>query len=144
MLFWAFWKILSFAHSSIQFLSVEWICPFPIYNRILHWEHVLNVILSKILTSNLYTHRLVSSFFFFPLKCRLKIFVPIAFLAFTISVPVNWTNNTLEHSTLTYSDLDKLSISNIPTGSCRYTRLITFVLLSFCFISTFFFSKKRN
>jgi len=143
MLFWAFWKILSFAHSSIQFLSVEWICPFPIYNRILHWEHVLNVILSKILTSNLYTHRLVSSFFFFPLKCRLKIFVPIAFLAFTISVPVNWTNNTLEHSTLTYSDLDKLSISNIPTGSCRYTRLITFVLLSFCFISTFFFLKKE-
>jgi hypothetical protein len=54
-------------------------------------------------------------------------------------VPVNWTNNTLEHSTLTYSDLDKLSISNIPTGSCRYTWLITFVLLSFCFISTFFF-----
>ncbi|XP_052302676.1 CSC1-like protein At3g21620 isoform X2 [Populus trichocarpa] len=50
----------------------------------------------------------------------LKIFVPIAFLAFTISVPVNWTNNTLEHSTLTYSDLDKLSISNIPTGSCRF------------------------
>jgi uncharacterized membrane protein len=59
-------------------------------------------------------------------------------------VPVNWTNNTLEHSTLTYSDLDKLSISNIPTGSCRYTRLVTFVLLSFCFISNFFFSKKRN
>lgn len=50
----------------------------------------------------------------------LKIFVPIAFLAFTISVPVNWTNNTLEHSNLTYSDLDKLSISNIPTGSCRF------------------------
>uniref|UniRef100_A0A6N2N1F7 CSC1/OSCA1-like N-terminal transmembrane domain-containing protein n=1 Tax=Salix viminalis TaxID=40686 RepID=A0A6N2N1F7_SALVM len=45
----------------------------------------------------------------------LKIFVPIAFLAFTILVPVNWTNTTLERSNLTYSDLDKLSISNIPS-----------------------------
>ncbi|OMP04020.1 hypothetical protein CCACVL1_02210, partial [Corchorus capsularis] len=50
--------------------------------------------------------------------CRLKIFVPIAFLASTIMVPVNWTNDTLERSSLTYSDIDKLSISNIPTGSC--------------------------
>eukprot|EP00258_Populus_trichocarpa_P034381 XP_024450400.1 CSC1-like protein At3g21620 [Populus trichocarpa] len=50
----------------------------------------------------------------------LKIFVPIAFLAFTILVPVNWTNSTLERSNLTYSDLDKLSISNIPTGSNRF------------------------
>ncbi|KAJ6319536.1 hypothetical protein OIU78_015038 [Salix suchowensis] len=61
----------------------------------------------------------------------LKIFVPIAFLAFTISVPVNWTNNTLELSNLTYSDLDKLSISNIPTGSCRFwTHLKTDVLIN--------------
>ncbi|KAE8685892.1 CSC1-like protein [Hibiscus syriacus] len=50
----------------------------------------------------------------------LKIFVPIVFLAFTIMVPVNWTNNTLEHSGLTFSDIDKLSISNIPNGSERY------------------------
>ncbi|KAL9397557.1 hypothetical protein Peur_011810 [Populus x canadensis] len=50
----------------------------------------------------------------------LKIFVPIAFLAFAILVPVNWTNSTLERSNLTYSDLDKLSISNIPTGSNRF------------------------
>ncbi|XP_017969481.1 PREDICTED: CSC1-like protein At3g21620 [Theobroma cacao] len=50
----------------------------------------------------------------------LKIFGPIAFLAFTIMVPVNWTNNTLERSSLTYSDIDKLSISNIPTGSRRF------------------------
>lgn len=35
-------------------------------------------------------------------------------------VPVNWTNNSLEHSNLKYSDLDKLSISNIPVGSKRY------------------------
>ncbi|GMP53923.1 hypothetical protein CsSME_00019238 [Camellia sinensis var. sinensis] len=50
----------------------------------------------------------------------LKIFVPIAFLAFTIMVPVNFTNGTLEHSNLTYSNIDKLSISNIPTGSHRF------------------------
>lgn len=50
----------------------------------------------------------------------LKIFVPIALLAFAIMVPVNWTNGTLEHSNLTYSDVDKLSISNIPLGSHRF------------------------
>lgn len=51
--------------------------------------------------------------------CRLKIFVPIAVITFTVLVPVNWTNNSLEHSNLKYSDLDKLSISNIPVGSKR-------------------------
>ncbi|XP_065876173.1 CSC1-like protein At3g21620 [Euphorbia lathyris] len=50
----------------------------------------------------------------------LKIFVPLGFLAFSILVPVNWTNNTLKNSNLTYSDLDKLSISNIPLGSDRF------------------------
>ncbi|KAL8144676.1 CSC1-like protein At3g21620 [Apium graveolens] len=50
----------------------------------------------------------------------IKIFVPIAIGAFSILVPVNWTNRTLEHSNLTYSTIDKLSISNIPTGSNRF------------------------
>ncbi|KAJ4975587.1 hypothetical protein NE237_000693 [Protea cynaroides] len=50
----------------------------------------------------------------------LKIFVPIAFLAFAILVPVNWTNGTLEHSNVTFSNIDKLSISNIPPGSERF------------------------
>ncbi|XP_010252492.1 PREDICTED: calcium permeable stress-gated cation channel 1 [Nelumbo nucifera] len=54
----------------------------------------------------------------------LKIFVPITFLAFTILVPVNWTNRTLElelsKSNVTFSDIDKLSISNIPEGSERF------------------------
>ncbi|CAN0914428.1 Calcium permeable stress-gated cation channel 1, partial [Linum grandiflorum] len=50
----------------------------------------------------------------------LKIFGPIAVLAISILVPVNWTNNTLETSDLTYSDLDKLSISNIPLESPRF------------------------
>ncbi|XP_042518987.1 calcium permeable stress-gated cation channel 1-like isoform X2 [Macadamia integrifolia] len=51
---------------------------------------------------------------------RLKIFVPVTFLAFAILVPVNWTNGTLEHSKVVYSNIDKLSISNIPKGSERF------------------------
>ncbi|KAL3626062.1 hypothetical protein CASFOL_029611 [Castilleja foliolosa] len=50
----------------------------------------------------------------------LKIFVPIAILAFAVLVPVNMTGETLESITdLTYSDIDKLSISNVPSGSIR-------------------------
>ena len=52
--------------------------------------------------------------------CRLKIFVPITVLAFVVLVPVNWTNDTLEGMTLVHSYIDKLSISNIPTGSKRW------------------------
>ncbi|XP_041028338.1 calcium permeable stress-gated cation channel 1-like [Juglans microcarpa x Juglans regia] len=53
----------------------------------------------------------------------LKIFVPIAFVAWTVLVPVNWTNSTLEHDKLpnvTSSDIDKLSISNVPLRSQRF------------------------
>jgi len=50
----------------------------------------------------------------------LKIFVPITVLAFIVLVPVNWTNDTLEGMTLVHSYIDKLSISNIPTGSKRF------------------------
>ncbi|CAI0550891.1 unnamed protein product [Linum tenue] len=67
----------------------------------------------------------------------LKIFVPIAILAFSILVPVNWTNNTLEKTDLTFSDLDKLSISNIPLGSPRFwTHLVMAYVFTFwtCFV----------
>ncbi|KAJ7960358.1 Calcium permeable stress-gated cation channel 1 [Quillaja saponaria] len=67
----------------------------------------------------------------------LKIFVPIAFLAFVITVPVNWTNGTLEHSNLIYSDIDKLSISNIPIGSDRFwTHLVMAYTFTFwtCYV----------
>ncbi|KAB1201537.1 putative membrane protein C2G11.09 [Morella rubra] len=53
----------------------------------------------------------------------LKIFVPIAFLAWGVLVPVNWTNSTLEGtklSNVTSSNIDKLSISNVPLGSQRF------------------------
>ncbi|KAM7495225.1 hypothetical protein LguiB_029834 [Lonicera macranthoides] len=72
-----------------------------------------------------------------PFPVTLKVFVPIAMVAFTIMVPVNWTNRTLEHSNLTYSDLDKLSISNIPIGSLRFwTHLIMAYVFTFwtCYV----------
>jgi len=59
-------------------------------------------------------------------SCRLKIFVPIAFLAWAMLLPVNWTNSTLELAKLnnvTSSDIDKLSISNIPVKSQRFETL---------------------
>ncbi|KAF0917211.1 hypothetical protein E2562_017114 [Oryza meyeriana var. granulata] len=55
----------------------------------------------------------------------LKIFAPITVLAFVILVPVNWTNNTLESLKVQHSDIDKLSISNIPLGSKRFIAHLT-------------------
>ncbi|KAK6141432.1 hypothetical protein DH2020_024837 [Rehmannia glutinosa] len=53
----------------------------------------------------------------------LKIFVPIALLAFAVLVPVNWTGRTLASvKDLTFSDIDKLSISNVPPGSIRTSK----------------------
>ncbi|CAA0815522.1 CSC1-like protein [Striga hermonthica] len=50
----------------------------------------------------------------------LKVFVPMSILAFAVLVPVNMTSETLDSiSDLTYSDIDKLSISNVPSGSLR-------------------------
>lgn len=54
--------------------------------------------------------------------CRLKIFVPIAFLAWTVLVPVNWTDHGLEaaeSNNVTSSDIDMLSISNVEEKSQR-------------------------
>ncbi|KAK7242974.1 hypothetical protein RIF29_37756 [Crotalaria pallida] len=53
----------------------------------------------------------------------MKIFAPITILAFMVLVPVNWTGKTLEAPAakdLTFSDIDKISISNIPFGSKRF------------------------
>ncbi|XP_057422162.1 calcium permeable stress-gated cation channel 1-like [Lotus japonicus] len=53
----------------------------------------------------------------------LKIFVPIAFLAWAVLVPVNWTSTGLEGAGLkniTSSDIDKISVSNVQRGSERY------------------------
>ena len=58
--------------------------------------------------------------------CRLKIFAPISVLAFIVLVPVNWTNDTLQFSKVEHSDVDKLSISNIPVGSKRLALIFLF------------------
>uniref|UniRef100_A0A0C9QXA4 TSA: Wollemia nobilis Ref_Wollemi_Transcript_1591_2983 transcribed RNA sequence n=1 Tax=Wollemia nobilis TaxID=56998 RepID=A0A0C9QXA4_9CONI len=51
----------------------------------------------------------------------LKIFVPLTILAFTVLVPVNATNGTLQKDkNFVSSDIDKLSISNIESGSPRF------------------------
>ncbi|KAL1567769.1 Calcium permeable stress-gated cation channel 1 [Salvia divinorum] len=64
----------------------------------------------------------------------LKIFVPIALLSWAILVPVNWTNNTLANggpsAKLQYSNIGKLSISNIPYGS---PRLWTHISMAYAF-----------
>jgi calcium permeable stress-gated cation channel len=55
------------------------------------------------------------------LLSSLKIFVPIAVLAFAVLVPVNWTSGTLEkEKALNYDEIDKFSISNLGKGSKRY------------------------
>ncbi|KAF9672109.1 hypothetical protein SADUNF_Sadunf11G0006500 [Salix dunnii] len=64
----------------------------------------------------------------------LKIFVPIAFLAWAVLVPVNYTNDTLKTaqrvSNVTASDIDKLSISNVPLQSQRFW---THIVMAYAF-----------
>lgn len=50
----------------------------------------------------------------------LKIFVPVTVLSLMILAPVNFTNKTLSTSKVTFSDIDKLSISNVPLESSRF------------------------
>ncbi|ERN14627.1 hypothetical protein AMTR_s00038p00185310 [Amborella trichopoda] len=52
----------------------------------------------------------------------LKLFVSITLLAFSVLVPVNWTEATLEHQSLdlTFNKIDKLFVSNIAYGSKRF------------------------
>lgn len=63
--------------------------------------------------------------FVFLLFYRLKIFVPIALLSWSILVPVNLTSDGLQLAKLrnvTSSNIDKLSISNVERGSDRFVR----------------------
>ncbi|KAL9236594.1 hypothetical protein vseg_011243 [Gypsophila vaccaria] len=50
----------------------------------------------------------------------LKIFVPVTLLSLVILAPVNYTNDTLESLKVTFSAIDKLSISNIHLRSSRF------------------------
>lgn len=50
--------------------------------------------------------------------------MPIAVLAFIVLVPINWASGTLEkEKSLSYDQIDKLSISNLGKGSKRYNSL---------------------
>ncbi|KAF3451758.1 hypothetical protein FNV43_RR07854 [Rhamnella rubrinervis] len=63
----------------------------------------------------------------------LKIFVPIAIFAWAILVPVNWTNKVSDIDKLanvTASDIDKLSVSNVPSGSHRFW---THIVMAYAF-----------
>ncbi|KAI4298736.1 hypothetical protein L6164_032259 [Bauhinia variegata] len=63
----------------------------------------------------------------------LKIFVPLALLAWAILVPVNWTSTGLEVASaknITSSDIDKLSVSNVQSGS---QRLWGHIVVAYCF-----------
>ncbi|KAM0887716.1 hypothetical protein ACQ4PT_028848 [Festuca glaucescens] len=63
-------------------------------------------------------------------RTGLKIFVPITILAFAILVPVNWTNDALEGLKVVQSDIDKLSLSNVPYGSKRF---VAHVVMAYAF-----------
>ena len=63
----------------------------------------------------------------------MKIIVPITALALVVFVPVNWTGKTLESiKDLTFSNIDKLSISNVPDGSKRWVFFFWYLLYFFC------------
>ncbi|XP_065878860.1 calcium permeable stress-gated cation channel 1-like [Euphorbia lathyris] len=77
----------------------------------------------------------------------LKIFVPITCLAWAILVPVNWTNKTLSKANVTFSDIDLLSISNIPLGSDRFwTHIVMAYAFTFwtCFVLMKEYEKVAN
>ncbi|KAL3521926.1 hypothetical protein ACH5RR_014760 [Cinchona calisaya] len=77
----------------------------------------------------------------------LKIFVPVTLLAWTILVPVNWTNHTLTKSEVNYSEIDLLSISNIPLRSQRFwTHLVLAYAFTFwtCYVLKQEYAKVAN
>ena len=55
------------------------------------------------------------------LLCSLKIFLPIAVAALLVLIPVNVSGGTLldMRKNVVFSDIDKLSISNVSPGSNR-------------------------
>ncbi|KVI12494.1 protein of unknown function DUF221 [Cynara cardunculus var. scolymus] len=66
---------------------------------------------------------------------RLKIFVPIALLAFAVLLPVNYTGEnfkivSLNMKDITFGEIDKFSISNVPAAS---KRLIAHIAMAYVF-----------
>ncbi|KAK1420038.1 hypothetical protein QVD17_21329 [Tagetes erecta] len=96
-----------------QFLNLD----FRSYLKFLNWvPHALTMPQSQLI----HHAGLDSAVYLRIYLLGLKIFLPIFLFTWTILIPVNWTNNTLEISQETYSQIDKLSISNIPHASPRF------------------------
>ncbi|KAM0933111.1 putative calcium-dependent channel, 7TM region phosphate [Dioscorea sansibarensis] len=116
-----------------KFVNLEW----RSYLRILEWVPAA----LKMPEPELIEHAGLDSAVYLRIYLiGLKIFIPITFLAFAVLVPVNWTNKTLELSNktkLVYSNIDKLSISNVPEGSQRFwTHLVMAYVFTFwtCYV----------
>ena len=61
------------------------------------------------------------NFYIFNHNDRLKIFVPLMIMGFTILVPINITGQSITSSKAVASlDIDKLSLRNVPDASKRY------------------------
>uniref|UniRef100_A0A7N0T3Z8 Uncharacterized protein n=1 Tax=Kalanchoe fedtschenkoi TaxID=63787 RepID=A0A7N0T3Z8_KALFE len=93
-------------------------CDFRTYLRFLNWMPAA----LKMPEPELIDHAGLDSAVYIRIYLLgLKIFIPITVLSLLVLVPVNMTGGRLEHTKdLKFSDIDKLSISNIPRGSQRY------------------------
>ncbi|KAI4349548.1 hypothetical protein L6164_010126 [Bauhinia variegata] len=75
----------------------------------------------------------------------LKIFAPITLLTLMVLVPVNWTGKTLESAkNLSFNDIDKLSISNIPYGSNRFWAHIVMSYVFSCWTCYSLYNEYKN
>lgn len=62
--------------------------------------------------------------------CRLKIFVPIFAMASCVLIPINLTGKALSSKdNISFSEIDKFSISNIAPGSHRFLLVLMFSFL---------------
>ncbi|GAB2284391.1 hypothetical protein Dimus_018845 [Dionaea muscipula] len=100
--------------SVTKFINLDW----RMYIRILNWMPEA----LRMPEPELIEHAGLDSVAFIRIYLLgLKIFVPIAVLAFLVLVPVNMSGKMLDHvKDLLYSDIDKLSLSNIPPRSNRF------------------------
>ncbi|CAN8324560.1 unnamed protein product [Cochlearia groenlandica] len=118
------WYLKGLRSSSIQtggFASKFINLDFRSYVRFLHWMPEA----LKMPEPELVDHAGLDSVVYLRIYLLgLKIFVPIGCVALTAMVPVNWTNKGLvrlkKHTNISFSDIDKLSLSNIPNGSVRF------------------------
>ncbi|KAJ0250230.1 Protein OSCA1 [Hirschfeldia incana] len=120
-------KRLRSSPASGGFLNLDW----RAYLKFLHWMPEA----LKMPERELIDHAGLDSVVYLRIYLLgLKIFAPIAILAWAVLVPVHWTNHTLELAkqlnNVTASDVDKLSVSNIPEYSKRFA---THIVMAYAF-----------